>query len=109
VADLVLVPLVPSVLDLAAAEPLLEALGPTGRALVVLNQVIPRANVTADARAILASLKVRVARAELGRRVAHIEAALARQAVIDYAPRSRAAAELLALAREVGRLMEAKQ
>lgn len=103
-ADLVVVPVLASILDLEAALPLLEAA--RGRVVVVLNMVDRRALVTADMRAV-AARHARVAGAELVRRVAHVEAAVARLPVTVYAPGSPAATEVRALAAEVVGLLEA--
>lgn len=100
-ADLVIVPLKASILDLRAAAPLLEVLAETGRGLAVLTLAKAGTIAGREARAAVAGLGVPVARVELRDRVAHAGAALARQAVTDYAPRSKAAEEIEALTREV--------
>lgn len=100
IAQLVLVPVGASLLDLVAAQPLIAELG--DRALVVLNRV-PRANVTEQARDALKKLGAHVARAQLGARVAFAECVVARQVVVNFAPKSPAAIEVRALAAEVRR------
>jgi len=100
IADLVVIPVVPSPVSLRAVAPLLQSLGKRP-ALVVLNQVKPATNAPRLAREALEGFGVRIARTEIGYRVAHGEAEAARQAVVDYAPHSLAALEIIALAREV--------
>jgi chromosome partitioning protein len=102
-ATLVLVPVTPSLLDLASAEPLLEALG--NRSLVVLNRVPPRANVTAHVRNALKEKGARVASSELGQRVAFVESVVLGLPVVAYDPNGKAALEVRALAAEVRYLM----
>jgi len=64
-----------------------------------------RDNAPGIARATLESFGVHVARTEIGYRVAHAAAEAARQAVIDFDPNSPAAAEILALTREIRRAL----
>jgi len=102
-AALVVVPLRPSVLDLRAASLLLERLAADGRGLAVFNLAKPETIAAREAREAVRRTGVAVARTVLRDRIAHVEAALARQAVLDYAPRSKAAQEVESLAREVSR------
>jgi chromosome partitioning protein len=102
-ADLVLVPITPSPLDLRAAAPLLELKRPP--VLVVLSRVRSGTRAARLVRETLESAGVRVARAELGNRAAQVEAAVRRLPVTVSAPSSPAAAEVRALAREVARLL----
>ena len=101
-ADLALVPVTPSPVDLRAVAPLLRALvEDKRRTLVVLNKVQAGALTTETARAALEAIGVPVAKTTVGYRVAHARAAGRNQSIIDYAPSSTAAAEVLSLADEV--------
>lgn len=106
-ADLVLIPVIPSPLDIKAVAPLLEALAETkAPALVVLNLVKPRTTALRLARETLEEFGVPIARTMIGSRVTHAEAAAQRLPVTSYAPRSAAAQEMNELAREVKRRLE---
>jgi len=104
---LVLVPLMPSPLDLRAAAPIFAALREKNAPahLAVLVKVRAGTRVVDATRAALADLGARTARATLGYRVVYQEAAGARKSVVEFAPRSRAAAEIRALAGEVRRAL----
>jgi len=106
-ADLVLVPVGPSPLDLEAAQPLLEAIA-TGhrRGLAVLVLTDARTTAPKRAREVLAGFGVPLARTEIGRRIAHVEAVAARLPVTTFEPNGQAANEVRALAREVARRLE---
>ena len=101
-ADLVLVPITPSLLDLASAEPLLVSLK---LFRVVINRVPARANVTENVRDILRRRGVKVAASEVGQRIAFVESVVVRQPVTVYEPHGKAAAEIRALAAEVAHLL----
>lgn len=105
-ADLVIVPVRPSALDLDAARPILEALAQNGRrGLAVLSQVDGRAAIQREARDALAGYGVPVAPVALSMRVAHARAVLARQPVITYRPSSPATFEVNELADYVADLL----
>ena len=104
-ADLVLVPVAPSPLDLEAAAPLLRALA-TGarRGMAVLTMADVRTILYRDALEWLRVRGVPVAVVSIGRRVAFAEAAIAHLGVTDY-DHGAAAVETRLLADEVaGRL-----
>lgn len=106
-ADLILVPITPSGLDVAAAAPLLRAIVESKKpGLVVLNMVHPQTTISKDARVMLEKSGVPVAKSVISRRVAHPEAPLVHKAVIDYAPSRPAAIEIRALAGEVAKLLK---
>jgi len=103
-ANLVLVPVGPSPLDLEAARPLLDALAAGHRrGLVVLVLTDGRTTAPERAREVLATFGVPLARTELGRRIAHVQAVAARLPVTAFEPNGRAAAEVRGLCREVVR------
>lgn len=107
VSDLVLAPVRPGGLDLQGAAPVLEDIRRAGAAaLAVITQADPRTGDADTLREALAGWGVPVARAVIYSRVAHPRAVVARCAVTEYAPASRAAAEVTALAREVRRILE---
>jgi chromosome partitioning protein len=101
-AHLVLIPVQPSPMDLWATQPTLDlARQERIPALLALNRVPPRANLADVMREKFATLGVPLAKAEIGNRVA-LSAALAEgKSIFEMAPRSRGAAEIAALAREV--------
>lgn len=102
VADLALVPVQPSPMDLWATRPTLDlAVAEKTPALVVLNRVPPRANLTETVGAALKDFAVPVARTRLGSRVAYAASLLEGKGVTEFAPSSRAADEIGKLAREV--------
>lgn len=104
---LVVVPAGASPLDIRAARPLLEGLKARGTpALVVLSRVRPGTLAARSAREAFEAIGARVARAEVGFRVVHVEAVAAGESVLTFAPDSRAADEMRALAREVSRMLE---
>lgn len=103
-ATMVVVPVQPTPLDFWATLPTLEVAAAEKKpVLLVLNRVSPRALLTATMITRLGEYKVRVAKSPLGNRVAFAESIGAGRTVIETKPRSVAAAELRALAREVVR------
>jgi chromosome partitioning protein len=101
-AHLVLVPVQPSPMDVWATRPTLElARQERKAALLVLNRVPPRANLTEAMAAELAALGAPVAAAQIGNRVALAAALAEGRGILEAAPRSRAAEEIAALAAEV--------
>jgi chromosome partitioning protein len=101
-ASLVLVPVQPSPMDVWATRPTLE-LARLERvpALLVLNRVPARANLTEAMAGELAALGAPVAEAQIGNRVALAAALAEGKGILEAAPGSRAAQEITALAREV--------
>jgi chromosome partitioning protein len=101
-ADLVLVPMQPSPMDLWATRPTLDLAKAEGRpALIVLNRVPPRANLTGTMRDALQVLQVPVAATEIGNRVALAAALMEGQGILEYDRNSVAAQEIMALGEEV--------
>lgn len=105
-ADLVIVPVQPSPMDLWATRPTLElAAGENTPVLAVLNRVPPRARVADEVAARLAALGVIVAAAQLGNRTGFAAAMMEGLTVMDGNRRSTAREEIAALAAEIaGRL-----
>lgn len=101
-ASLVLVPVQPSPMDVWATRPTLElARQERVPALLVLNRVPARANLTETMAGELAGLGAPVAAAQIGNRVALAAALAEGRGILEAAPSSRAAEEIVALAKEV--------
>ncbi len=101
-ASLVVVPVQPSPMDVWATKPTLDlARQEKVAALLVLNRVPPRANLTADMIEKLNELGVALAKTQIGNRVALASALAEGKGILEAAPGSRAAAEIVALAREI--------
>ncbi|MCG8358294.1 MAG: ParA family protein [Kiloniellales bacterium] len=103
-ADLVVIPVQPSPMDVWATRPTLE-LAATEKVpvLLVLNRVPPRANLTDAMAEEIEQLGGKVARTRIGNRVVFASALSEGRAVGEVSPRSRAASEIAALAKEIGR------
>jgi chromosome partitioning protein len=103
-ADLVLIPTQPSPLDVWATQPTLElAAKEKSPALLILNRVPPRANLTARMITRLGEYKVKVAKTTIGNRVAFAEAMASGRTAVETKPSSDAAKELRALAAELAK------
>lgn len=102
VADLVLVPLQPSPMDFWATQATLDlAKSEKTDALLVLNRVPPRAALTEAMTAKIKEMGAKVAKAQIGNRVALAASLLEGKGVSEYQKRGTAAAEIKALAAEV--------
>jgi chromosome partitioning protein len=97
-ADLVLVPCRPSLLDLKAITTTIDlsALAKT-QALAVLNTVPVRGQLKGDAEQVLKSYGVEMAPVTLGHRIAFVHSLTAGQGVLEYEPSGKAAEEIAAL------------
>lgn len=103
-ADLVVVPVQPSPMDVWATQATLDlAAAEKTPVLMVLNRVPPRANLTDEMVQELRDIHAGVAEARLGNRVAFASALSEGRAVSEMQPRGRAAAEIGALAEEIWR------
>ena len=101
-AGLTVVPVQPSPMDLWATRPTLElAVAEKTPALIVLNRVPARANLTDLIRTQLRGYDAPVARSRLGSRVAYAASLMAGMGVTEFAPSSRAADEIRKLGREI--------
>jgi chromosome partitioning protein len=106
VADLVLVPVQPSPLDVWATLPTLEmAVKEKSAVLLVLNRVPPRANLTAQMITKLGGYKVTVAKSTIGNRVAFADAMVSGRTALETKASSVAAKELRALANELSKAL----
>lgn len=107
-ADLVIVPVQPSPMDLWATRPTLELAAAEGTpALAVLNRVPPRARVADEVAARLAALGVTVAATQLGNRTGFAAAMMEGLTVMDGNRRSTAREEIAALAAQIASLLVA--
>jgi chromosome partitioning protein len=105
-ADLVLVPLQPSPLDLWATQPTLDLAAAEKRvARLVLNRLPPRGKLLDSIRAEVAKGSTAALDAALGNRSAFAHSMGAGLGVTEYEPRGQAADELRALAAEIARLL----
>ncbi len=105
-ADLVLVPVASSQVDLWATEGVLELAARARRpALIVLNRVAPRARLSAQVRAAAEGLDVACATAQLGNRVAFAEALGQGLGAAELVRSGAAAGEVEALAAEVDAML----
>lgn len=103
-ADLVLIPTQPSPLDVWATAPTLElATKEKSAALMILNRVPPRANLTARMITKLGDYPLKVAKATVGNRIAFADAMVAGRTVVETKGSSLAAKEVRALANELMR------
>ena len=101
-ADLVIVPVQPSPMDVWATGPTLELARSEGTpALIVLNRVPPRANLTDEMIAAVKKYDASLARNRIGNRVVFASALSEGRAVGEVQPRGKAAAEIKALAKEI--------
>lgn len=107
-ADLVIVPMQPTPMDLwATRQTLAMAADERVPALLVLNRVPPRSRMADDIRADLAEGDVPVTRAALGNRQLFASSLTAGHGVTEAARRSRAAEEISALADELWKRLKA--
>jgi len=106
-ADLVLVPVATSHLDLWATESVLELARREGRpAMIVLNRTAPRARLTADIAGLIADQALRRAETALGNRVAYAEALGHGRSVAETGRSRPAKDEVAALAAEIAAALD---
>jgi chromosome partitioning protein len=104
VADLIVVPIQPSPLDLWATEPTLAlARLEKRRALIVINRDQTRMKLSETLAGHIADLGAEVAAATIGNRTAFAASMMEGLGVVETAPRAKAALEMLALADEITR------
>jgi len=102
IADLVLVPLQPTPVDLWATDPTLQMVARSSKqALLVLNRVVRRTLLGAEMEAATRDLGYRVAAAQLGSRVLYPSSMGSGSTVLEADPNGPAAEEIRALAKEV--------
>lgn len=102
VADLVVVPVQPTPVDLWATRPTLEMISKEGTAcLLVINRAQPRAALTQEMAAAIEALGHPAARARLGNRVSFAASMGRGLTALETEPGSKGAAEIGALAAEL--------
>lgn len=102
VVDLAVLPVRPSVFDLAAANRTIEIVRQHAkRALLVLSACPPRAPEVGQAREALAKTGVPVAATEITDRRAYARAIQTGRSVLEFEPDGKAAAEISALLKEI--------
>lgn len=100
-ADLVLIPLQPSPMDLWATKPTLAlAAAEKTSALLVMNRVPPRTNLTEQILAQVEKMGAKLAKSRIGNRVALAASMAEGKGVTEYQKRGTAASEIRALAAE---------
>lgn len=108
--SIVLVPVQPSPMDFWATKPTLDlARAEKTPALLVLNRVPARANLTGAMLEAFATLDVPLAETQIGNRVALAAALNDGCGILEYDPSSTAAGEIVALAGEVMRRVGAEE
>lgn len=101
-ADLVVVPLQLSPMDIWAAKPTLDMIAHEKRpALVVFNRVPARARAASAIAEALKRERLPIANASLGNRIAYTSSLMSGRGVTESDPRSRAATEIRELALEI--------
>lgn len=102
-ADLVLLPIQPSPLDIWASGPTLKLVMEEKRPmLIVLNRVPPRARMNDVIIEKLSGMNISVSRQTLGNRVAFSASIMDGQGVVESDPRGQAALEIKNLLKEIG-------
>jgi chromosome partitioning protein len=102
--ELVLIPCRPTAFDLTAASSSAEiAKAAHRRAAFVLNSCLVRAPEVSDARTVLMSYGFPVAPVEIGQRQAFARAVASGQAVTEFDPQGKAAAEITELWRWIAK------
>lgn len=98
-ADLLLIPCRPALLDIKALAPTAAIVAATGRpAVILLNAVPAKAGAVVEAaRLALAGYALPVAPASLGQRAAFQNSLVLGLGVVEHEPKGKAAAEILAL------------
>lgn len=105
-ADLVLVPVQPTAVDLWATQSTLDLVGRSGPpALIVVNRVPPRGLSSAEVIAAIADLGAPAAATRLGNRVAFSASMGEGSTATETDPHGKAAEEIRALAAEIERLL----
>ena len=106
VADLVIIPVTPSPLDVWATEPTVElATGEKKVTAFVMNRVPPRAKISDQIRQKLVENNGKCLNSELGNRVLYAETAALGLGVTEKRHKSAAAQEIAALTSEIRKLL----
>lgn len=102
VADIIVVPVSPSPLDIWATEPIIE-LAKTEKKLVliVVNRTTSRARITGEVQAVLKTLDCLCAETLIGNRVIYAETSGSGHGVVERRPNGPAATEIKSLLSEI--------
>ncbi len=101
-ADLVLIPMQPSPMDLWASHPTIKTAKDEGtEAMIVLNRVDTRTKLNAIIADKLKELDVKIAKQSLGNRVAYPASMMEGKGVVETEKNSAAAKEILGLMKEI--------
>lgn len=101
-ADLVVVPVQPSPLDVWACAPTLKLILQEKRALMlVMNRVPPKSKLNGAIMEKLEAMNVQVSRQSLGNRIAYAGSIMQGLGVMEYDPRSSASDEIRELLKEI--------
>ncbi len=101
-ASIVVVPVQPSPMDVWATQPTLElAAAEKVPALLVLNRVPPRANLTDEMIAQIKESGAQIAKSRIGNRVAFASALAEGRAIGEVQPSGKGSREMAALAKEI--------
>lgn len=101
-ADLVLLPIQPSPLDIWACGPTIKIALQEKRALMlVMNRVPPKSNLNGTIMDKLDKMNIQVARQTLGNRVSFASSIMQGLGVVEYDPRGLAAEEIRTLLKEI--------
>jgi chromosome partitioning protein len=107
-ANLVVVPVQPTPVDLWATEATLEMIAREGkRPLLILNRVPPRAALTAQMLKVIEALGPAAAESQIGNRIAFAECMGCGKTINETDPSSKGTEEVVALAKEVARRLAA--
>jgi len=107
VADLAIVPVGPSPLDLWSSKETLSLIQQARKrnrklkAKLLICRRIARTRVGREAREALETYGIEIFKTEIGQRVAYVEAMTSGLSVLEYAPHSEAAAEIVSLCEEI--------
>lgn len=106
-SNLVIVPITPSPLDIWSSREILDLIKQAKKinkklkSKIVISKKIVNTRVGREAREALKSYRMSIFKTEIANRIAYVEALISGLSVLQYAPRSEAAAEIKALCEEI--------
>ncbi len=113
VADLVIIPVSPSPLDINSALSTIKLIrdgeqrGATkAKAFLLISKKVVGTNLAKEAKQTCQMLKLPIFKTEISQRIALCESAITGQSVLEYAPNSVASEEFIALEKEVRRCLK---
>jgi chromosome partitioning protein len=111
-ADLVVVPFRPSILDLRAMQDTVQLIGLAGKgaqAVLVMNAAPTRSSITADAMRAAEEMGLPISPSIIKDRVALTQAITAAQGVTEFEPSGKSAAEIIALRRFIAKRLKIRK